>query len=290
MVVAVAHAKRMPPDYTCKPSCLDHFIMAFDACILTPGSIPLLVSFPHVGTEIPQSIARRMTDAALLRADTDWHLPQLYAFVREMGASTLVPRYSRYVIDLNRPPEDSNLYPGQDTTGLVPLDTFRKEPIYLAGQAPDDAEAADRRELYWRPYHDALSRELARLRDVHGHAILWDAHSIASVLPRFFEGRLTDLNLGTADGHSCAPQVQAAAEAVLAGQNDFSHVTNGRFKGGYITRHHGAPGENVHALQMEMCHSTYMDEPAPFAYRPDLAARVQPVLRRMLDAVVKAVA
>jgi len=264
--------------------------MAFDACALTPGSIPLLVSFPHAGTDIPSSISRRMTDAALLRADTDWHLPQLYAFVHEMGASTLVPRYSRYVIDLNRPPEDSNLYPGQDTTGLVPIDTFHKEAIYLAGQEPDEAEIDERRELYWRPYHDALSRELARLRQAHGHAVLWDAHSIASVLPRFFEGRLTDLNLGTADGRSCASHVQAAAESVLAGQHDFSHVTNGRFKGGYITRHHGRPHESVHALQMEMCHATYMDEPAPFGYRPDLAVRVQPVLQRMLDAVVKAAA
>src|SRR5258706_1236707 len=248
--------------------------MAFDACALTPGSIPLLVSFPHAGTDIPSSISRRMTDAALLRADTDWHLPQLYAFVHEMGASTLVPRHSRYVIDLNRPPEDSNLYPGQDTTGLVPLDTFRKEPLYRPGEAPVAHEMAERRELYWKPYHDLLEAELARLHAAHGVVVLWDAHSIASVLPRFFEGRLADLNLGTADGHACAPTVQAAAEAVLRAQRDFTHVTNGRFKGGYITRHYGRPDAGIHALQMEMCHSTYMDEPAPFAYRPDLAARL----------------
>ena len=264
--------------------------MAHDACVLTPGTIPLLVSFPHVGTDIPPSIARRMTSAGLLRADTDWHLPQLYDFVRAMGASTLVPRYSRYVIDLNRPPEDSNLYPGQDTTGLVPIDTFRKEAIYLAGEEPGEDEIAERRESYWRPYHDALSAELARLRTVHGHAVLWDAHSIASVLPRFFEGRLPDLNLGTADGRSCAPAVQAAAEAVLNAQAEFTHVSNGRFKGGYITRQHGRPDEGIHALQMEMCHATYMDEPAPFAYRPELAARVQPLLQHMLDATVKAAA
>jgi N-formylglutamate deformylase len=244
--------------------------MAFEACVLTPGTIPLLVSFPHVGTDIPSSMARHMTPAALLLADTDWHLPQLYAFVREMGASTLVPRYSRYVIDLNRPPEDINLYLGQDTTGLVPIDTFRKEAIYLPGEEPDEAEIAERRDLYWRPYHKALASELARLRAAHGHAVLWDAHSIASVLPRFFEGRLPDLNLGTADGSSC--------------------VTNGRFKGGYITRYHGRPEDGVHALQMEMCLPTYMDETAPFAYRPDLATRVQPFLHRMLDAVVKAAA
>jgi len=262
--------------------------MASDVFTLTPGTSPLLVSFPHAGTEIPPSLARRMTPEALLRADTDWHLPQLYAFVREMGASTLVPRFSRYVIDLNRPPEDSNLYPGQDTTGLVPADTFCKHPLYRAGEAPSAAEVAGRREQYWKPYHDALENELACLRGAHGAAVLWDAHSIASVVPRFFEGRLADLNLGTADGHACAPRVQAAAQAVLAAQHEFSHVTNGRFKGGYITRHYGRPASGVHALQMEQCHATYMDEPAPFAYRPDLAARVQPLLRRMLAAAVEA--
>jgi N-formylglutamate deformylase len=262
--------------------------MASDAYTLTRGTLPLLVSFPHAGTDIPPSIARRMTEAALLRADTDWHLPRLYGFVRDMGASTLVPRHSRYVIDLNRPPEDTNLYPGQDTTGLVPVDTFRKEALYLPGETPGAAEIAERRETYWKPYHDALEDELARLHAAHGVAVLWDAHSIASVLPRFFAGRLTDLNLGTADGQSCSPPVQAAAMAVLAAQREYSHVTNGRFKGGYITRRYGRPSDRIHALQLEMCHATYMDEPAPFAYRPDLAERVQPVLARMLDAVVEA--
>jgi len=262
--------------------------MASDILTLAEGTIPLLISFPHAGTDIPPSIARRMTPAALLRADTDWHLPRLYDFAAAMGASRLVPRHSRYVIDLNRPPEDSNLYPGQDTTGLVPTDTFRKEPLYAPGEAPDAAEIAERRETWWKPYHDALEAELARLRAAHGVAVLWDAHSIASVLPRFFEGRLADLNLGTADGQSCAPTVQAAAEGMLRAQRDFSHVTNGRFKGGYITRHYGRPAAGVHALQLEMCHATYMDEAAPFEYRPELAARVQPLLQRMLDAVVEA--
>jgi len=260
---------------------------ASDTCTLSRGTIPLLVSFPHAGTDIPPSIARRMTPAALLRADTDWHLPRLYEFARAMGASMLVPRHSRYVIDLNRPPEDSNLYPGQDTTGLVPIDTFRKEPLYMPGEAPGAGEIAERRERYWMPYHEALQGELARIRAIHGVAVLWDAHSIASVLPRFFEGRLPDLNLGTAEGRSCAPEVQAVAVAALDAQREYTHVTNGRFKGGYITRRYGQPGDGVHALQLEMCHATYMDEPAPFAYRPDLAARVQPLLQRMLEAVVK---
>jgi N-formylglutamate deformylase len=255
---------------------------------LTSGTAPLLVSFPHAGTEIPDALAARMTPEALQRADVDWHLPRLYDFVHAMGASTIAARFARHVIDLNRPPEDTSLYPGQDVTGLLPLDTFRKQPLYRPGQAPDAAEAQQRRAVYWQPYHDALRAELDRLRKRHGSVVLWDAHSIASRMPRFFDGKLPDLNLGTADGRSCAPALQAAAEAVMASQSAFTHISNGRFKGGHITRHYGAPGSGVQALQLEMCQSTYMDETAPFGYRPDLAARVQPLLQQMLNAVLEA--
>ena len=262
--------------------------MESDIFALTRGTAPLLVSVPHAGVHIPPALERRMTPAALQRADVDWHLPHLYDFVRAMGATLLTANYARHVIDLNRPPQDESLYPGQDVTGLLPMDTFRKEPLYLPGEEPDDAERDERRERYWRPYHDALRGELDRLRSRHEHVVLWDAHSICSVLPRFFEGRLTDLNLGTADGRACAPALQAAVEAQMAAQSDFSHVSNGRFKGGWITRHYGEPSRGVHALQLEMCQCTYMDETAPFAYRTDLAAKVQPLLRRMLAAVVEA--
>jgi len=260
-----------------------------DIYTLTPGAAPLLISFPHSGTHIPEVLAARMTDAALQRADVDWHLPRLYeAFARALGASTLVAHHARHVIDLNRPPEDTSLYPGQDVTGLLPLDTFRKEPLYRPGRAPDAAETDERRERYWRPYHDALRAELERLRASHGVAVLWDAHSIASVMPRFFAGKLPDLNLGTAEGRACAPRVQAAVEAVMASQRGFTHVSNARFKGGHITRDYGRPEAGIHALQMEMCQSTYMDEDAPFGYRPDLAARVQPLLQAMLHAAIEA--
>jgi N-formylglutamate deformylase len=255
---------------------------------LTRGTAPLLVSFPHAGTEIPAALAARMTPEALLRADVDWHLPQLYAFVRALGASTIAARLARHVIDLNRPPEDESLYPGQDVTGLLPLDTFRKEPLYRPGQAPDAAEAQRRRAIYWQPYHDALRTELDRLRALHGRVLLWDAHSIASVMPRFFDGKLPDLNLGTAEGRACAPALQAAVEAAMGAQSQFTHVSNGRFKGGHITRYYGRPEAGVHALQLEICQSTYMDETAPFAYRSDLAAQVQPLLERMLRAVLEA--
>lgn len=262
--------------------------MEQDVFALTRGTAPLLVSIPHAGTLIPHALERRLTPAALQRADVDWHLPRLYEFVHAMGATVIAANYARHVIDLNRPPQDESLYPGQDVTGLLPMDTFRKEPLYLPGEAPDAAERDERRERFWRPYHEALRAELERLRARHGQVVLWDAHSICSELPRFFEGKLPDLNLGTADGRACAPAVQAAAEAPMKAQGGYTHVSNGRFKGGWITRHYGAPEHGVHALQLELCQCTYMDEIAPFAYRTDLAARVQPLLRQMVAAAVEA--
>ena len=251
-----------------------------------PGSIPLLVSMPHVGTDIPVDIAARMAPCALQTADTDWHLDALYDFLDEMGASTLAARWSRYVIDLNRPPEDTNLYPGLDTTGLCPVDTFGRERLYLPGHAPSEAEVQRRLERYWHPYHAQLRAELDRLLALHGRVVLWDAHSIASVVPRFFEGRLPDLNFGTAEGMSCAAGMQDAVIGVARAQHRFSVAVNGRFKGGYITRRYGQPANGVHAIQLEMCQCLYMDESAPFAFRPALAAQVQPLLRQLLGAAL----
>ena len=252
----------------------------------TPGSLPLLLSIPHAGTDIPDELAGRFAPVAAARADTDWHLPRLYGFAEEMGCSVLAARWSRYLIDLNRPPEDSNLYPGQDTTGLCPVDTFARAPLYLPGCAPDAAETARRLERYWRPYHDQLHAELARLLALHGRVVLWDAHSIASTVPRFFEGRLPDLNFGTADGASCAPQLQDALMGVVQAQEGFSFVFNGRFKGGHITRRYGQPERGVHAVQLEMCQCLYMDEAPPFDYRPEAASQVQPLLRALMAAAL----
>ncbi|WP_017877499.1 N-formylglutamate deformylase [Janthinobacterium sp. CG3] len=248
------------------------------------GSIPLLVSMPHVGTDIPDDVAAAFTPAALDKADTDWHLVELYGFLREMGASTLSARWSRYVVDLNRPQENTNLYPGQDTTGLCPVDTFHRAPLYLPGREPGEAEVQQRLQRYWRPYHAQLQAELERMLRIHGSVVLWDAHSIASVVPRFFDGKLPDLNFGTADGASCAPGLRDAVVGLARAQDEFSVAVNGRFKGGHITRHYGQPGANVHAIQLEMCQCLYMDEAAPFGYRPDLAARVQGLLRQMTTA------
>lgn len=246
------------------------------------GTLPLLVSMPHVGTDIPDAIAARMTPAALARADTDWHLEKLYGFVAGLGASTLAARWSRYVIDVNRPPEDTNLYPGMDTTGLCPLDTFAREPLYRNGAAPDAAEVALRLARYWQPYHQQLRAELERLLALHGCVVLWDAHSIAGHVPRFFDGRLPDLNFGTASGASCDAGLERAMLALASARPDLSVVLNGRFKGGYITRHYGQPGRGVHAIQLEMVRELYMDETAPFAYRADLAGDIAPLLRTPL--------
>ncbi|MBY0574621.1 MAG: N-formylglutamate deformylase [Undibacterium sp.] len=250
------------------------------------GQVPLLISMPHVGTQIPEEVAAQLAPVAQIKADTDWHLPQLYNMLDELGASLIHANYSRYVIDLNRSSDDVNLYPGQDTTGLCPTDTFAKEPLYAEGQMPTQAEVQRRVQLYWQPYHQQLQAELARLRETYGVAILWEAHSIASQVPRFFEGRLPDLNFGNADQTSCDLSLQTALEQSLKNSSDakkFSHIFNGRFKGGYITRQYGQPTKNIHAMQLEMSQILYMNETAPFAYREDLAMQVQPLLKTLLQ-------
>ena len=259
-----------------------------DTCTLHRGTAPLLVSLPHDGTALPPALVARMHEAARAVPDTDWHVSRLYAFARDMGASMLVPRWSRYVIDLNRGEDDTSLYPGQNTTGLVPLVRFDGEPVYLPGMEPDAGEVAARIARYWRPYHQALRGELDRLRTTHGRVLLWEGHSIrGSGLPFLFDGRLPDLNLGTASGASCAPQVQARVEAVLGRQAGYDWVANGRFKGGHITRHYGDPANGIDAVQLELSQRTYMDE-ASFAYDEVAAARLQPLLKAMLEAALVA--
>ena len=253
---------------------------------LTRGQAPLLVSFPHSGTYLPPDIVARMTPVAQTVPDTDWHVPRLYAFLDALGASRIEATHSRYVVDLNRPPDDQELYAGQKKTGLVPTDTFKGEPLYRDGEAPTADEVIARRK-FWQPYHDALSAELSRLKAIHGSVILWDAHSIESVLPALFEGRLPDLNLGTFDNKSCDKDI---AEATLAAAQatGFTAVLNARFKGGYITRHYGAPKKGVNAIQLEMAQAIYMTEGPPFTYRPDKAAKVTTAIRTMIAAAMEA--
>lgn len=253
------------------------------------GSSPLIVSMPHVGTFIPHSVGAALTDCAARRPDTDWHLLRLYDFLGELGATVIAANYSRYVIDVNRPADGANLYPGQDTPQLCPVDTFHREPLYRGGLEPGADEIARRLDAVWHPYHRRLQTEIARVRAEHGAAILWDAHSIVSEVPRLFEGKLPDFNLGTADGVSCDPALARSLVVALSRQQEFTFVLNGRFKGGYITRKYGDPGNEVAAIQLEMAESIYMEERSPYAFRPDRAARVRPVLRELLRICLESV-
>ncbi len=249
---------------------------------LHQGTAPLLVSLPHDGSAIPDVLAGRMTPEARRAPDTDWHVSRLYSFARGLGASILAPQYSRYVIDLNRPPDDVSLYPGQNTTGLCPIVRFSGDPVYLPGAEPTPDEIDVRIETYWRPYHDALRGELDRLRAEHGRVLLWEGHSIRGECPFLFDGRLPDLNVGTASGTSCAPDRQARIEAVLAAQTGFDWVLNGRFKGGFITRHYGDPANGIDAVQLEIAQRIYMNEDS-FDYDETLAANAQRAIRALIE-------
>lgn len=253
---------------------------------LHEGTAPLLVSLPHDGTELPAAIAARVTEAGRRVPDTDWHVGKLYDFASELGASVIAPRWSRYVVDLNRDPEGQALYPGRSETSLVPVTTFAGDPIYRDGDEPGAKEVALRRGMYWQPYHDALQAELERMLQRHPRVVLWDGHSIRSRVPMFFDGQLPDFNLGTAEGASCSPALQERLAGVLrerAAGKPYSHIVNGRFKGGYITRHYGRPEAGVEAVQLELAQYTYMDEDS-FEYLPARAAPVQAITRELLQA------
>lgn len=246
------------------------------------GSSPLVVSMPHVGTYVPPSISRTLADCAARRPDTDWHLPRLYDFLDALDATVIAANFSRYVVDVNRPPDGANLYPGRDTPKLCPTDTFDREPLYPRGD-PDEHEVRRRVEKVWEPYHRRLATEIARVKARHGIAVLWDAHSIVSVQPRLFEGRLADFNLGTAGGAACDPGLADALAVALRRHPGYTSVLDGRFRGGHITRRFGDPAGGVHAVQLEMAEAIYMDEEPPFAFRPERAALVRPILREQLE-------
>jgi formiminoglutamase len=252
------------------------------------GDQPLIISIPHAGTTIPPEIEARLLSPELARVDADWWVDRLYGFAQEMGATVVCTAVSRTVIDLNRDPSGASLYPGQATTGLCPETTFDGEPLYRDGEAPAPAEIAERRARWFDPYHAALAGEIERLRGRFGAVVLYDAHSIRSDVPRLFEGQLPNFNIGTNDGKSCAPELSAAVAQACADPR-FTQVTNGRFKGGWITRNYGRPETGAHAVQMELAWRSYMDEPAdrsarPGAYDAARAAQAQGVLRGVLQA------
>lgn len=249
---------------------------------LSRGDSPLVVDVPHAGRHVPDAIALRMTRAARALPDTDWHVDELYRFVPSTGATLIVATHSRYVVDLNRDPSGTALYPDADNTELCPTRTFANDAIYVPDETPDAAEIEARRRTFFDPYHALVAAEIARVRERHGYAILVDGHSIPAEVPRFFAGRLPDLNLGTAGGGSCDPSLERQAARIVAAATGFTHVVNGRFKGGYITRHFGAPRAGVHALQLEMVQGCYMDEARPEAFDPARASALADILERLV--------
>jgi N-formylglutamate deformylase len=252
------------------------------AFTFTRGRLPLLISMPHAGLQLTPAVEAGLVPAARGLPDTDWHIPSLYAFASELGASTLAANYSRYVIDLNRPADDQPLYTSA-TTGLYPATLFDGSPLFRLGAEPSAEQRARYLAEIWTPYHRALQDELARMRAEFGYALLFDAHSIRSHVPYLFAGRLPDFNLGSNDGASCNVELAQQLQQVCAAAPHYSHVLNGRFKGGYITRHYGQPENNIQAMQLELAQCTYMDEEPPFAFRQELALPAQQVLRKLLE-------
>jgi N-formylglutamate deformylase len=253
------------------------------------GDAPLIVSFPHTGTDLPDGLEDVFVSPWLARRDADWYVHQLYDFVRALGATTVRTAISRSVIDVNRDPSGASLYPGQNTTGLCPVNTFDDQPLYRQGLEPDEAEIARRRQAWFDPYQAALDAEIARLRQQHARIVVYDAHSIRSQIPHLFDGQLPQFNIGTNSGASCDRALEAAVHARCAASG-FSHVLNGRFKGGWITRKHADPAGGVHTIQMELACRGYMDEPAitapdtwPTPYTDARAAALQAVLRQVMD-------
>jgi formiminoglutamase len=252
---------------------------------------PLVVSFPHTGTDIPAEFENKLVSPWLSRKDADWWIDTLYDFVRGMGATTIRTSVSRTVIDVNRDPSGVSLYPGQATTGLCPTTTFDGEPLYKQGQEPDEAEIAARRARYFDPYHAAVDDELKRLRTRHKKVVLYDCHSIRTVIPRLFDGELPTFNIGTNSGTSCDPALATTIQSLCA-STDFTHVINGRFKGGYITRQFGKPSDGIHAVQMELACRSYMHEQLgpvteqiwPTPYDPSYAAPMRAALTLILQA------
>ena len=254
------------------------------------GDAPLIVSFPHTGTELPDALAAQFISPWLARRDADWWVHDLYAFAQQMGATTIRSAVSRSVIDLNRDPSGTSLYPGQNTTGLCPLTTFDNQPLYRDGHGPDEAEIARRRATWFMPYHDALAAEIARLRAQHGTVVVYDAHSIRSHIPHLFDGHLPQFNLGTNGDTTCDNALTDVVDNLCA-MSGMSHVRNGRFKGGYITRHYSDIPGGVHTLQMELACRGYMHEPEavdehswPTPLDPDHAAPLRATLQQVLDA------
>jgi N-formylglutamate deformylase len=247
------------------------------------GTGPIVLGLPHAGTYVPKKVADALNAAGRKLADTDWHIDQLYAGVLP-EVTTVRANFHRYVIDANRDPDGASLYPGQNTTTLVPLTDFEGQDVW--DTPPSQAEIEARRHAFHAPYHAALEAELTRVRALHGIAILYDCHSIRSEIAFLFNGTLPDFNIGTNEGATCAPEIEAAVTAICARADGYTSTANGRFKGGWTTRHYGRPDEGIHAIQMELAQSTYLTrEAAPWTYDAGKAATLRPHLTSILIAL-----
>ena len=249
---------------------------------LTKGDSPLVLAQPHGGIEIPSDIFSRLNPTGQAMADTDWHITRLYKglFAQVTVISTPI---HRYVIDANRDPSGQSLYPGQYTTGLCPTTTFDDQLLYVKGQAPSLDEIANRQQQYHQPYHDVIRDQLERVHQRHGYAVLFDCHSIRSVVPCLFDGKLPDFNIGTNDGASCSQKITLGVETACASAPQYTHVSNGRFKGGWTTRHYGNPDAGYHAIQMELSQCNYMQETPPWHYDSTKAKNLRVVLKTILE-------
>ena len=254
---------------------------------VTKGAGPLVLSMPHGGMEIPEDLKPQFNALGLLVSDTDWWIPQLYNFGSEFDATVVQANISRYVVDLNRDPSGSSLYPGQATTGLCPTETFDGDGIYKPGMEPDQSEIKQRRAPYFDPYHQALKAALLEAKETHGYALLYDCHSIRSKVPRLFGGKLPVINIGTNEGASCSPALEEAVVRTCVEQDDFTFVANGRFKGGWITRTYGRPVDHVHAVQVELAQSAYMLEKPPWTFDEERAVDLRGQLRFMIRAMTR---
>ncbi|APG88544.1 N-formylglutamate amidohydrolase (plasmid) [Sinorhizobium americanum CCGM7] len=249
------------------------------------GTSPVILGFPHTGTDVPPPIWERLNDNGRVLADTDWHIHELYEGLLP-EATTVRATFHRYVIDANRDPEGVSLYPGQNTTGLVPETDFDGVPIWKEGQGPKDADIAARLCNFHAPYHAALAAEINRVKAIHGVAVLYDCHSIRSHIPFLFEGKLPDVNIGTDSGKTCAPAIERASANIASKAEGYTHILNGRFKGGWTTRHYGRPEIGVHAIQMELAQSTHLaTEAPPFALDPGKAKRLRHHLSAILEQI-----
>ncbi|WP_073200738.1 N-formylglutamate deformylase [Roseovarius marisflavi] len=249
---------------------------------ITRGDGPLVLGLPHTGTDIPADCLGRLNDRGRAMADTDWHIHRLYNGLAADVTTVRTPIH-RYVIDVNRDPSGASLYPGQNTTGLCPLTDFDGLAIYLDGQEPDAEETERRRIAYHAPYHAALGAELERVKAQHGFALLYDCHSIRSHIPFLFDGTLPDFNIGTNQGVTCASDIATQVMKICENAGGYTAILNGRFKGGWTTRHYGRPAEGLHAIQMELAQSTYMIERAPWSYVDDIAERTRAHLKTILQ-------